>query len=427
MEFEEAAYPDATGENVSSSSLPLILTRQEARLVVERWLAETRIARDGVQFALPPSKVGLGAGDTVLMDDGQGNARFRIDHVTQGEGQLVTAVRVEPEVYVPGEEDAAPTNLRPFQPPVPVGATFLDLPLMTGSELPHAPYVAVSADPWPGGAVVYGSTSDSGYAEWATIDQPSIVGVTLNTLVAAKPGVWDRGAPLQVVLTGGDLAAASESDVLNGANLAAIGDEATGHWEVFQFAEANLISPDTYELSTRLRGQFGTDALPTQSWPAGSTVVMLNGAAQQVDYGLPARGLDRHYRIGPEGQSYTDPSFEHRVLAFEGVGLRPYAPVHLRAQVVGSDWEVSWVRRTRLDGDSWQSFDVPLSEDSEAYFVRVTQGQSVLREETTSVPSWTYDASKIAADGAAGLVEIEVAQISAQFGLGLTRKVQINV
>ena len=59
--------------------------------------------------------------------------------------------------------------------------------------------------------------------------------------------------------------------------------------------------------------------------------------------------------------------------------------------------------------------------------MRVTQGQSVLREETTSVPSWTYDASKIAADGAAGLVEIEVAQISAQFGLGLTRKVQINV
>ena len=53
---------------------------------------------------------------------------------------------------------------RPFVPPVPVFPLFLDLPLLTGDEVPHAPHVAVTARPWPGSAAVYSADSDDDYA-----------------------------------------------------------------------------------------------------------------------------------------------------------------------------------------------------------------------------------------------------------------------
>ena len=428
VEFEEAVFPDGSGDNVSQSSVPLILTRQEARAIVERWLAEARIARDAVKFSLPPSQMHLGAGDIVGLPDADGMGQFRVDHVTHGEAQMVTAVRIEPEVYLPGEHEDAPTLLRPFSPPVPVSAMFLDVPLITGAEIAHAPHLAVVADPWPGGVAVYASADDAGYQLQDVISTSAVTGVTQTALDPAFPSSWDRGPALQVVVAGGDLASATQDAVLNGANVAAIGDHATGVWEIIQFSDATLVAPDTYDLSLRLRGQFGTDALGQSGWPAGSDFVLLDGGPVQVDLGAATRGLARHYRIGPEDRGYSDPSFTHVVAAFDGVGLRPYAPAHLKAvSDAGGDVHVSWVRRTRIDGDSWQSLDVPLGEDFESYLIRVWDGATLVREDFSTTATWLYDAAMITADGVSGSIEIAVAQVSAQFGAGLFRKVQINV
>jgi hypothetical protein len=54
---------------------------------------------------------------------------------------------------------------------------------------------------------------------------------------------------------------------------------------------------------------------------------------------------------------------------------------------------VTWVRRTRIDGDSWSGADVPLGGDREAYLVRVSRGGAVLREEEVATPAWTYTAA----------------------------------
>jgi len=427
LNFEEAVFSDVRGGTVSQSTVPLILTRQEARAIVERWLAEARIARDAVQFSLPPSQLGLGAGDIVALDDVDGSVAYRIDRVTQAEGHLISAVRIEPEVYIPAAQDEAQTGLRPFTPPAPVGSVFLDLPLISGAEIAHAPHVAFVADPWPGSVAVYSAPSDNNYQVVGSFAAESVIGMTETNMPPARGSLWDNSAPLRVVLESGALASASRIDVLNGANLAAIGDEASGNWEVIQFVDAQLVAPNTYELSTLLRGQFGTDALVASDWPPGSTFVLLDGSPAQIDMTLGARGLERYFRVGPEGQPYTDPSFTTRLLAFDGVGLRPLAPVHLRARANGADWNISWVRRTRLDGDNWQSFDVPLGEDAQTFVVQVWVGANLLREELTAVPDWTYAAAMINADGASGSVTIAVAQISAQFGAGLFRKVQINV
>jgi hypothetical protein len=411
----EALFPDDSANVVSDNDLPLLLTASEARDMAERWLAEARVARDRARFALPPSASDLGAADTVQI----GTLRYRIDRVEQGESFLIDAVRVEPGSYITGEEVVDRPIKRTYSAPLPVYPVFLDLPLLAGDEAAHSPSVAITAAPWPGSVAVWSSSSDDGYVVNRIIEQRAVIGVTESDLLPAPSGVWDRGPGLRVRMLAGDLASAEMDAVLNGANAAAIGDGVTDVWEVLQFAEAVLVAPATYDIRMRLRGQAGTDLAVPQQWPIGSRFVLLNNALQQIDLSLSARGLSRFYRIGDAKRSYDDPNVIVQERAFAGIGLRPYGVVHLRhLGAPGQDVSVSWIRRTRIDGDSWESTEVPLGEDREVYVVRVLQGVATLRETTVNAPQWIYTAAQQSADGAAAGFAVAVAQLSDRFGPG---------
>ncbi|GAA3873099.1 baseplate multidomain protein megatron [Celeribacter arenosi] len=422
---EEAVFPDEEIRLVSQSEIPIALTRSEGRQIVERWLAESRVARDTVTFSLPPSNASIGAGDVIELDEGKRLAKYRIDHATMGAIRQLEAVRVEENIYEPSDAVEEIVRAQPFVAPTPVSAVFLDLPLLSGDEVPHAPHIAVAARPWPGSAAVYASPTDDGYALNKLVTAPATMGVTQATLPTAQAGVWDRGPALRVRLTQGELASVQPEDVLNGANVAAIGDGSSGNWEVFQFADAELVGPRTYDLRLRLRGQAGTDAIGTE-WPIGSRFVLIDDTLRQLDIATSARGLARHYRIGPSGRSYDDESYTHAVEAFDGVGLRPYAPVHLSARQSGGNLEVSWVRRTRIDGDSWQSVEVPLGEAREAYVIRVFKNGVILREDVATSANWTYSAALQATDGAVAPFSIDIAQLSDTYGPGPFRRIDIN-
>ena len=73
----------------TQNDLPLVLTPNAARAVADRWLAESRAARDIAGFALPPSAMGLGAGDVVEI----AGETYRIDRVEQTEMLTIDAVR----------------------------------------------------------------------------------------------------------------------------------------------------------------------------------------------------------------------------------------------------------------------------------------------------------------------------------------------
>ncbi len=411
----EAIFPDEQSFSVSQSEVPLSLTLAEGRGIVERWLSEARVARDSARIALPKSALRLGAGDVVAL----AGARYRIDRIEQAEFQQVEAVRVEPASYQPSDAAEERIVARPFVASVPVFPVFLDLPLLDGSEVPHAPHVAITATPWPGPVAIWSSASDEGYALNRLMTVPSLVGVTESPLYGARAGLFDRGLPLRVKVFGGALSSAQQTAVLNGVNAAAIGDGLSGTWEVFQFVGAELVGPQTYELTGRLRGQAGTDATMPLVWPEGSTVVFLDRGPEQIDLPLSARGLARHYRIGSAQRGYDDPSVVHVVEAFAGAGLRPYRPAHLRCKSTAQgDATIYWTRRTRIDGDGWHFADVPLGEDHESYLVRVHLGLTVLRETTVFAASWMYPTELRIADGTIAACTIHVAQVSDRFGPG---------
>ena len=417
----ETRFPDEESLGVSQTDLALALTRSEGLCTVERWLTEARVARDTARFALPKSRLNLGAGDVVRY----AGRRYRIDRIEQSESQLLEAVRVEVGVYLPSDTADEAVSVRPYAPPVPVLAVFLDLPLMTGQELPHAPHVAVVAEPWPGTVAVWSSSEDAGYELNRLLSAPATIGVTETPLNFHSPGFWDLGAPLRVRLAGGELSSASRMAVLNGANAMAIGDGSGSNWEVFQFVEAQVVAPETYDISIRLRGQLGTDGIVPSVWPAGSTVVLLDLGLAQIDLAQSSRGLARFYRVGTASRGLDDFNVAFRTEAFDGIGLRPYPVAHLRSVLQAGDIHLTWKRRTRLDGDSWQSTEVPLAEESEAYMVRVIQASSIVAEHTVTQSQFIYTAAMRVADGVSGVFQVAVAQVSASFGPGPLRLLDI--
>jgi hypothetical protein len=419
----ETRLPDEESLTVSQSDLPLALTRSEGIGAAERWLTEARVARDTIRLSLPKSLLSIGAGDVIGVE----GRRFRVDRVEQAEGQILEAVRVEPGIYLPPENNDEAITVRTFTAPVPVVPVFLDLPLLTGQEIPHAPHVAVASEPWPGTVAVWSSSEDAGYEINRLVAASAVVGVTETVLSAHRPGQWDNGPSLRIKLSSGELASASELAVLNGANAMAIGDGSSSNWEVFQFRDAQLVAPDTYEISARLRGQLGTDGVMPDTWAAGSTVVLLDLALSQIDLAVSARGLSRFYRVGVASRGYDDVNIVLRVEAFDGIGLRPYPVSHLRQAVNSGDVICSWIRRTRIDGDTWQSAEVPLAEESEAYIVRIIQGAVTVAEYSVTEPSFSYTSAMQTADSVSGTFQIAVAQVSLSFGPGPFRRVDVVV
>ena len=419
----EAIFPDDGPLPLARSELPLVLTAAEASAAAQRFLAQTRLARDTARFALPKSLAGLGAGDVLRI----GGVSYRIDRADSASFQLIEAVRTAPLVFAPVATSTPPRRYAPPLIAAPMVAQFLDLPLITGDEIPHAPYAAAFAAPWQGPAGLWSSISEDGYDLALTLPEPALLGRTQSPLAAAQTGVWDRGPALRVELAAGALSSRSLDEVLAGANLALIGDGSPDNWELFQFAVADLVAPNTYELSLRLRGQLGSDGLMAPIWPTGSQFVLVNAALRQIPLPSAARGVLRHYRMGLLSAGYDGENVRHETHAFAGNGLRPYRVAHLRAAMSGGDLALSWIRRTRIDGDSWQSSEVPLGESRESYALRFLKGGTVLREVATLAPQFIYTAAMRAADGATGQITIEVAQLSDSYGAGPTSRLVVQV
>lgn len=416
---EETILPDEDTQAVSVSELPMSMTRAEARQTLERWLAETRVARGSIKFALPPSQMALGAGDVVQLPVRGSTRRYRVDRVDQGPYQLIEAVRCEPAVYQPAGLDDLPPSVSPFVAPVPVEALFLDLPLIRGDEAAHAPYVAASASPWPGTVAVYSAPSEADFTLNSLLSARATMGISNTPLGRSRAGLIDHTRQLQIKLMSGELQSVPLETLLEGANLAAIGDGTPEGWELFQFQTATLVDDQTYILSGLLRGQFGNDADMPVEWPPYSRFLLLDGAAQQLDLPASSRGSSRHLRVGPGRRAVDDPSFTAFHLAFSGIGLRPYAPVHLRGERQSDGAiRVSWLRRTRIGGDSWDGVDVPLGEEQEQYLLRVWKDGVLRQEVLLTTPDWIYSAAQEQVDTGGAPYRVDVAQVSAVVGAG---------
>ena len=416
-------------QRVAATALPMVLTQAEAQAIADVWLQKTWEERERADLSLPPSLVALDPGDRVSLDLGHRQGRYRLTGIVDAGAREAAGIACEPSLF--GAPEAPPRESEPASAAdwgTPL-AVFMDLPLITGEETPHAPRVAVAADPWPGGIAIY-KDAGAGIALDRVVGAEATIGRTASALMPGPASRWDEANALTVELVSGALASAEALAVLGGANRAAL-ETPDGDWEVIQFREAELVAPDAYVLRGLLRGQAGTETAMRAPLAAGARFVLLDDAVSELGLGDAERGLDRLWLYGPAPLPYDDFAYDSETRAFDGVGLRPLSPVHLRARRGGDDAiHLAWTRRTRIGGDSWAGLDVPMGEETEAYEVEIRDGETVKRVIAAAVPQADYAAADQIADFGGmdfTTLDITVYQLSRAFGRGTGRSVTLHV
>lgn len=378
---------------VSQADLAIVMDADQASAITDSWLFEAWAARERAAFMLPPSSLALEPGDIVSLEIGPDSRTFRLTEIGEHGTRDIQARSIDAGVY-----GATPAKVRPGRSTDPVIAgqpalAFLDLPLLRGDENPLTGYVAAFQSPWPGGVAVYSSPELTGYRLKAIAPTPATMGQTLSALPAGPAARWDHATHLQVIVGTGTLASTSQIQVLSGANIAAV-QTLSGDWEVLQFTTATLTAPSTYTLTGLLRGQAGTDATFGSAIPAGSTFVLLNSALTPLALTSAETRLPLNWRYGPSSRGIGDATYAAASHTYQALGLRPLSPVHPKAQrAANGDLTVTWIRRTRIGGDTWDLPDVPLSEDTERYEAAILSGPTIKRTLTLTSPVLTYPAS----------------------------------
>lgn len=414
----EARHPYTDDQREIGVELPAMMDEASAAARARTILADAAVMRERASFILPPSLARLEPGDAVTLDLGAYARDFRIVSMTDGAARKVEAARVAPAVY------EAPVATAGWRLPA-TGPQFgkpafelMNLPLLRDDDDPAAPYLAVFADPWPGAIALYREAALA-----ATATARAVMG---RLDAAAPPGVsgrWDERR-LRVRLSHGALSARSATEVFAGANAAAI-ETAIGY-EVIQFRDATLGVDGVWTLQGLLRGQNGTEAEAAAGAAAGARFLLLNAAVGQAALPFDLRGLSFDWSAGPADDPPTEPTFRTRTFAGTARGLRPWAPVHFVA--VENDeggLDVTWKRRTRQGGDSWEGADVPLAEAFERYRVEIWNGGALVRAAEVSSPAFHYAAAMIAEDFPSAAfpagrppVKFRVAQLSDLAGPG---------
>ena len=399
------------------ANIAMVTEENEAERRAEIWLQDLWAGRESAEFALPPSKLSLALGDVVGLTVNGRRRLMEIQEISDTESRSVKALSIDPEVF---DLALAPPNRRlPAPPPAigPVQAQWLDLPTLETSDPPVLARLAVFADPWPGTETVWRSSDGVSFQRACSALAPAVMGETLDDLAAGPTARWHH-ASFRVELYGGALTSVSDGAVFSGANAAAV-QRADGAWEVMQFANAELVGDRTYLLSRLLRGQAGSEWAIASPLAAGAPFVLLDQNIMTVASGFDALERTLQLRVVAASRDYGDPTALALDVTPQATALRPLSPVHVKAARNIDGVIFSWIRRTRLAGDSWVG-EVPLGEDSEQYTLDILSGASVVRTLDATAPSAVYAAADEIADfgSAQTSLSVRVTQLSATVGAG---------
>ena len=109
--------------------------------------------------------------------------------------------------------------------------------------------------------------------------------------------------------------------------------------------------------------------------------------------------------------------------------LLPMSPTGVVARRGSDGITISWVRRARLDADSWESVDIPLDESSEAYRISVMKGTAVIRQCDVGNPNYLYAAADELTDFGTRqtTLGLMVQQLSTSVGAGQALVLSVSI
>lgn len=398
--------------------MSIVLSDQHARIVAERQLAARWLERNRFQLQLPIRYAAIEPGDVIRCIEGAQAYTMRVESTQFGKPGIVRieAVEEDPSLYdsyIPAA--ASQTDSAALQPLSDTACQILDIPALPGDMATVAKVrvaaTGISAN-WPGAALY--QLRPAGDLLLARVGSAACMGHALGVLANASSQRVDEVSYVDVSLYGeATLASAIFEEVLDGANLAVLGDE------LFQFMQATPLDEGKYRLSGLLRGRYGTE-YATAGHGAGERFVLLDGHVRSFELLPEQRG--RSYDIAAVTYGKSLDVDEAVTFTPQLRALQPYAPVHLGASRAGDGAiTLSWIRRTRLYGE-WQDHqDVPLNEEDERYDIEILNGASVVHTARTVSAGYIYSAAQQINDfgGVQPSIRVRIYQLSALVGRGM--------
>ena len=364
-------------------------------------------------------------GDTLAMPVAGASRLFRLTRLTDGTGRRIEARAIEPTVQdiTAGASPLPSLSAPPV--PGPPHALVIDPPFADADQ-PALQYLAVAADPWPAAYTLWRSVDGESFSALSSLRLPALIG---QTTTALGPGpLWrlDRATRLGIRLSGDGIAAVDPERMLAGANLLAVqGPDCS--FELLGFADAVLTGERQWTLSTLLRGLGASEALASRSLAPGAPVVIVDEALASLTADPGDLYRSYRYRLTPTGSDVADPAMLAFTAAAGPLPLRPFAPVGLKAVRQEGGVLLSWIRRTRRGGDSWDLAEVPLAEESEAYQVDILDGGSVKRTLACALPQVLYTQEAADFGGSQTSLTLSVCQMSAAVRRGFTLSATVPV
>ena len=430
---QHAVRVDKETQLMRSSSLGLVMTDSSAKQLAEVLLKQMWVGRHRYAFSTTYKWLKLAPADVITVN----GKEMRIVAVADRGGVLDFACDSEEAgVYASA---AVADDLTIEAPDLSSDAY---IPSMIGLDLPPLDedfgsagiYIALyglAAD-FAGGTIQRSIDGGATYQDvgYVAATASAVAGDCDTTLADGIAGLIDYTAGLTVDLaaSAGELASATDADLLGGANLAAVGSVAGG-WEIIQFKTVVDNGANNYTLTGLLRGLYGTERFMA-THAADERFVLLDDLTgiDFVGAATAAIGASYLYRVrNSSGQlgaatAYTTGSLALAPFAAQG----PYS-----GRNASDDCILAWSRGDRYEfaaADLPDGGDVEMSELSESYSVDVIHPSSgaVVRTLTASTPTVTYTAAQRATDSyPAGPITFDIYQVSGVTGRGTVKRVSV--
>lgn len=410
-------------EETRTTTVPVTMAPEQAQGIVDTLALDTRVASTSIRPAIDTTRPELEPTDVVQVVDVDGStyrARIVRENYAGGvrtlecvldDASVLTAVGITDDTSTPNVSVASYSLSDLLLLDIPILRDADDAPGLYGLMRPRY------ATGWAG-AVAFISTDGVAYTSGDKVTVPAVFGTTTTALGDwTGAAVFDEVNSVTVNVGTATLASATRDALLEDASLNA----AVVANELLQYRTATLVSAGVYTLSGLLRGRRGTEWAMT-GHAAGERFALLQtaGTARVVQVAADI-GQTRYFRAVSVGRVLA--SAETTTLAPTSVGLKPFAPVDLRASRDPTGGLVlAWKRRTRLATQFAGAAGIlaPLGEAAEAYEIDIMDGGTVKRTISASTPTCVYTAAQQATDFGAvqTSVAVRVYQISAVVGRG---------
>ncbi len=409
--------------DLESIELTVVLTANEAAQVAEKTLTYAWIGRTTASFDLPPKWLRLNPTDVVSLILKDAALKVRLTQVDFGANNIVSCqATLEDALAYSSDKTGAGAALdgETIGIATPISAFVMDLPMIREADNSLGLYYAFGLK-GASSASLYRSTDAVTWDIVGTGSEDPAFGWAANVLPAPRsPWSWDEDNVLQVALSSGSLDSKTELEVLNYANVALLGDE------IIQWREAALVASGVYELSGLLRGRRGTEGATGNHVAGERFVVLAAGDLYRMGMAQSQIGATSYYKCLPSGGDWDDA--KQSSCNYNAASLRCFAPVHIAgSRDASGNLVLSWIRRTRWNGEWFDGIDAPLFEDEESYQIDILNGEEVVRTLTASTTSAAYSAVEQEEDFGATQASLSVAvyQMNATIGRGYAGKATV--